>query len=372
MTLENIRPDEIQNLDFFDSGDHYFKEVCQTIDQAISDIYFEVYIFNMDRIGQMILNHLAKASRKGVKVFLVVDGIGSFTAIKKLKSYCRSEKIRLKVYRPIPYIGKLIYKLNWFLRNLNKRTHRKIIIIDKMYLFIGSFNIAEIHSETYNSGTLWYDIGFKVKSTELKNLHDVLFAQTKKYAQFLKFQFRKTIFTNFRSSHSVFTRRFSNKLLISKIINSKRRVWLFTPYFIPPQKILKALLAANERHHNVVLILPEKSDHKIVDLASKYLIRKLLRKQIQIYTLKNQFIHAKGVLCDDWFTSGSHNLNHRSLIHDLEIDLMSNNPIFMEKIEIFWKKIFSNSKKCYLNEFESENRIIKIKQTIFYWFRYWL
>lgn len=58
----------------------------------------------------------------------------------------------------------------------------------------------------------------------------------------------------------------------------------------------------------------------------------LLKMGVKIYEYLPSTLHSKTVIIDNWATVGSSNLNHRSLIHDLEVDVTLTDPSSMRSL----------------------------------------
>jgi cardiolipin synthase len=117
-----------------------------------------------------------------------------------------------------------------------------------------------------------------------------------------------------------FFRRLSiRRSILYAISQASRSLEIINPYFLPDPGIVRALRKAVERGVCVQIILPAWTDVPIVDLASKVVQRRLLRRGILLYRWRG-FVHAKAVIVDrTWVSVGSYNFDYRSLLHNLEV-----------------------------------------------------
>ncbi len=171
------------DVKFYFSGDDYFQSIFEKIQLAAYEIRIEMYMFNFDELGKAVLEHLKQARLRGVEVYLLVDGIGSIGFLADLDDYCRKNKIHFKIYHPVPirlrFLQRFSFKLltwkniRWFFimfRKINNRDHRKVILIDQKIAFVGSQNIAKVHSETLSLDKAWRDTGVEVQGPPVKQL----------------------------------------------------------------------------------------------------------------------------------------------------------------------------------------------------------
>ncbi len=357
---------------FIGSGDDYFSMAIAEIEIAKFNITMESYIFECDDIGKRVLKALANASKRNVTVRLMVDGIGSHSQILELRTYCQAHQIQFRVFRALPRILIGYARLTQFIRTANRRNHRKLLIVDKQTAFVGSFNISKLHSQTSSGNLAWKDLAAKVEGPEVIKIWELANAYWNKFRLSLRGRIPKINFTRVRSTHSMAARRSSRNLLIEKIRNSKIQIKILTPYFVPSKKLLKALKTATKTHTNIEIIIPWRSDFIIVDMAARFIIRTLLTRKIKVYRYLPSFLHAKSTTIDDWATMGSHNLNHRSLVHDLELDITLENPEELKALEKYWQKIYSESRLVTQEELNNDSFFFRLLCRFAYWFKNWL
>ncbi len=214
---------------FFD-GDLFFEDVLTEIDRAQELITIEMYLFRYDQLGSKIAERLIQAHRRGVKVQILVDGIGSYDFFLKLHGIFSEEGIKVKLYNPIPFFHPLLGILGVKRRlqvlktriwRLNSRNHRKIITIDSRIMFTGSFNITSLHTRFSETGQ-WKDIGAKVigENVQYALLHFKKIWKLRDYYRFKK-QVRHLLKTKWngipiRLNHNLFLKRFLYLELIKR------------------------------------------------------------------------------------------------------------------------------------------------------------
>jgi cardiolipin synthase len=112
------------------------------------------------------------------------------------------------------------------------------------------------------------------------------------------------------------------EIILGALRSAKRSVLIMTPYFIPDRAILHALRSTVLAGVDVSIYLPEKSDHPIVQGASRAYLPELLEAGVRVVLVPSPFVHSKVMVVDDmWSLIGSANLDPRSFRLNFEFDL---------------------------------------------------
>ncbi len=370
------------------SGDEYFRDLIQAISQAKHEIILESYIFDLDPIGFRVLETLKEAHHRGVKVQILVDGVGSFNWVLGLSEYCTKHDLHFRVYHPLPFRMSFLKKISWrslrrilfLLKKANKRNHRKVVLIDKERAFLGSLNISQVHTKEFMGMKAWRDTGIQVTGGPLGHLRRACLdawvtARMERLhirQRFIRFRSRQRTDDLLRLNSSAPWRYFLLRDLNRRMRLATKRILITNAYFIPRRSVLRSLIRAAQRGVHVGLCLPETNDVLPVRWASRSLYQRLLRAGVHIYEYQPQMMHAKTLIIDDWATVGSHNLNHRSLTHDLEVEAVLNQPEWVEPLVEKWDHDVRKSKAFSLSDLGRLNLLDRMLTRLAYWFRYWL
>lgn len=355
---------EIKEKIFF-SGQEYFTFLLNDIEQAQKSIELEAYIFALDNLGKKILAALTNAAKNGVNVRILVDGAGTPQWGGHVIRSLEKAGGQTRIFHPFPWrlwqwsrsfvrassLSKAIY----LLLKINSRNHRKVCLIDKKIAYIGSFNISRKHLEKEHAGGGWRDTGVCTKYTNLHELAQAFDAAWNHIPiQERIRQIFKHIFTNpiFRVNNTRHRRRILYKDLLNRISTCKQRIWITNAYFVPDNFLLKKLQEAARRGCDVRILLPRVSDVAFMPWASKAFYAKLLKSGVRIFEYLPNILHAKTLILDDWMTIGSSNLNHRSLLHDLEIDVNIRNEESKQLLAEQFLIDLDNSKEICLHNWE--------------------
>ncbi|MGE0632656.1 MAG: phosphatidylserine/phosphatidylglycerophosphate/cardiolipin synthase family protein [Pseudobdellovibrionaceae bacterium] len=367
-------------FDLFYNGDSYFEKLIESINQAQKEILFEVYIFDLDSVGNSVMEALKNAAGRGVRVLLSVDGIGSFYYLEGLAKTAADAGIRFKAYHSLPlkpqffpllFRWKLWAHLSNFFSHVNKRNHRKLIVIDEMHAFVGSRNITQFHSERSMGEKAWRDTSALLEGPEVSLLRDAFLSTWgEKPTHFTKraLASRDVLINSKRK-----TRKKLQKNLLFHIRNAKKRIYITNAYFVPHRSLVRALKkAAANKNIDVCLLLPAISDIQLLLLLSRAFYSGLLKAGVKVFQYEKSVLHAKTMLIDDRASLGSFNFNHRSLIHDLEIVVLNNNPEVVQQFERQWEEDLSYSHLVNAKILADRSFIEKSGAWILYQLRYWL
>ncbi|NTW77441.1 MAG: hypothetical protein HGB33_06660, partial [Syntrophaceae bacterium] len=172
---------EIKETVFADSN-QYFAALMQDMDQAVSYIDLETYIYDLDLLGKEVAEHLAAASRRGVSVRLLVDGVGSFMSGGALARQLNAGGVKVRIFNPLPWnihhwawaVPRLpwLARLQHLLDGIYRRNHRKTCIIDRRIIWVGSFNISQSHLPKEQGGQNWRDTAVRLEGLDTENLQN--------------------------------------------------------------------------------------------------------------------------------------------------------------------------------------------------------
>ena len=323
--LASLPPWETETV--YDSIKTWFTDQIADIDGAQSAINLQMYIFCLDDCGQAFLDALVRAAKRGVKVRVIVDGIGSGDYIEQLRDALHAVGAEFRVYHPLPTqwaSGKLerkTGKLFGFLRRLtfiNKRNHSKLCLIDNQIGWVGSFNITNNYCDELDGDDIWQECGARVTGERIILLQQFFAAVwTGDKRQLKPALFAMHPITNW--GHQLKVIRYLSTA--NTMQNARRRIWIASAYFAPREKILNAITEAAERGVDVRIITPEKSDVKFFPLLTATYYADLIKRNARCFEYKNTMFHSKFMLIDDQVIIGSSNMNHRSSLHDIELDI---------------------------------------------------
>lgn len=369
---------------FFD-GDSYFESVFKDIDEARNYITLEMYIFSDDPLGKKLSEHLIKAQERGVKVQMVVDGIGSYGFFDKLHAEFLKKGILVKIYNPLPlyhpYYGKLtfikkMYVFGARVWRLNRRDHRKIITIDNNIMYTGSFNVTVEHTRLH-SMKAWKDMGIRVTGEQVK-FAVLNFKKIWKLRDYYRFKKQNKDILNFnwrvfplRLNQTLYMKRYFSKNFLQRIQQAERQILLMTPYFIPKRRLIRLLGKAAQRGVDVRILISRHTDIHFFKWLQFFYYSYLIKKGVKVYQYTDSVLHAKNYIIDDFITIGSTNLNHRSFIHDLEVDLAVQDEDNKKKVVEHFLTLTESQHNITTKELEDRPFLDRLLSRLFFLFKYW-
>jgi len=299
------------------SGAAGLEQMSRLIEQARHNIQLQMYIYRDDRTGRRIRERLIAAARRGVRVRVLVDALGSFSLSSDFFAELEAAGGELRVFNPLN------------LRRFSHRNHRKMLVCDRQQAVIGGFNVAdEYDGDGIEKG--WLDLGLLVRG----ELAGALAASFDRF--YVRTEEKPRRFPRWRGTSERRARdsrqgrlllsgpgRGHNPLKASLLRDLGRAgdIGIISPYFLPPWSLRRRLMKRARQGARVRLLLPGLSDVALAWHASRSIYPRLIRAGIDVLEYQPQVLHAKLVIADDTVFVGSANFNTRSLHIDYELML---------------------------------------------------
>ncbi len=349
----------------------FFREVFEIIEKAEKNIFLEIYEFADDDFGRKVFDALKKKAEQGVKVYVIYDSIGSWFSEKGFFEEMENCGINVAEYNP----ARRFYNLRKFFR----RDHRKIIAADFSRACVGGFNLSLDYAPESMGGREWKDCGVLLSGPVCEKISE-LFLQTWRKIKNEDIDPGKSGAAGPGSSYvsvasgsgirNYFSIRRNYKCAIDAAVEE---IFITNAYFLPDRIIYRRLIKAAMRGVSVKIMLPGKTDHPYVRLASWAILPGLIKNGVEIYEWNSKILHSKTAVIDSfWVSLGSHNLDHRSLHYNLELNV----NIYDENLGRQMRESFLNDlKNCQpvtLERCKSRSTAAKFLSRFFYFFRAWL
>jgi len=341
---------EIRGNRFMVLGDEDGKMMLETLLREIrlaqKRIHIETYILKADAIGREIISALAQRARAGVEVRLLLDGVGSLGTPRFLCQPLIKAGGEVAQFNPIlPMQGR--GSANW-------RNHRKIAIFDGQTAVIGGQNISLNYLGYVPSNRRYRDCSFLIDGPAAGALERVFIAdwcqathrEPKEFLEILRHQPQLNGETQIKiiSSGPDCIGDPLWETYIKLIENAEKSITIMTPYFVPDRTLYRLLLNAAQKNIKIKIILPRRSDHRLLDFARRWYLRKLKEAGAQILFYKSGVLHAKLFMVDDeTAVVGSANLDMRSLFFNYEIAACINH---MESVDNIGDFVSSIEREC--------------------------
>ncbi len=305
------------------------------IEQAQSEILLEVYIFASDETGQKFVDLLAKKAAEGVRVYLLYDSFGSLETPDKFFLPIRRAGGRVRIFSPV-----IPWKSQYSWRPFN-RDHRKLLVIDGKYAWLGGLNIAAEYAGVWidpnqprpPSGW-WRDTAIGILGPSVH-----IFRQAFNAAWTYTIRGGRIRRTEYTASNrhgdlgvlaSAPTMNSPLRPRLHQLFDSAAHsIDLTMAYFVPDDPLVEALCRAARRNVKVRLMLPGKSDVAFVITAARSFYANLMDAGVRIYERQQVVLHAKTMVVDQRLSLvGSTNLDYRSIEYNLELSALIRSQAF--------------------------------------------
>lgn len=310
-------------LEIFTDGHAFFSSLLCDIGRAKRHIHIDLYIFEDDALGRLVVDALIDRARQGVEVRVVYDDVGCWNVSHRFFERMREEGIEVRPFLPV--------RFPTFTRKVNYRNHRKIIVIDGTVGYIGGMNIARRYV-TANDGQPWRDtmvriVGGAVYGLQRAFLVDwyfvdrTLISNRRYYPPFHETTTNNCLAQVVTSSPIA---RFPDIMqgYVRLIVSAKRYIYIETPYFLPNDSVLFVLRMAALSGIDVRIVVPWRTDARLVEWAGRPFLHDVISAGVKVYLYRHGFMHSKLIVCDDSVSScGSTNIDFRSFENNFESNI---------------------------------------------------
>jgi cardiolipin synthase len=364
-------------------GVQFFNALEQSFKQAQYYIALETYIFNFEAQSAQIAEALLEASKRGVQVHILVDGVGTPSIPNFWLKKFEEAGVHWIQYLPLGAIG-LLFPSRW------RRLHRKLCVIDGQLAFCGGINILDDFYDP-NHGVLEFarwDFTLQVKGPLVQTIDETMkvlwlrnvaknLVHTKTVngvknawqlmtlanEQLLMAQSKKDKKPSERLllRDNIKNRRRIEQAYLSAFASAKEEILIANAYFLPGKKVRTALLKAVKRGVRVRVLLQGRYEYFMQFYASRAVYLDLLMGGVEIYEYQTSFLHAKVAVVDahlkkSWCTVGSSNLDPLSLLLAREANIeVFNHEISMQIANEIEAAITSSAQQVLLEQFQKRN-----------------
>ncbi|MGN6369568.1 MAG: phospholipase D-like domain-containing protein [Phycisphaerae bacterium] len=372
-----------------------FDSMERDIRNAKSRIWVEVYIFYNDQGATRIAEALKAKAREGLEVRVLYDALGSASTPSAFFNDLIAAGIEVHAFHSF---WESLRRFRPFTL-LNRRNHRKLMIIDDAVGYFGGMNIIDNvedvkqqKEEDRPASSGWRDVHVRLEGPHQSELAES-FDRSWRRAHGEQVPrrpraYRRALHLNGLSNGSTepvpesirffdsgpgFKYSRAARVFTKLIRHAQFQITISMAYFIPTGKTLRALLAARRRGARIRIIVPGKSDVPIVQRATSFLYDKLIRRGFRIYERRQQMLHSKTMIVDGHYTIvGSCNLDPRSLYINLEFLAVIRSRRFAEILRDICKFEIANSERITLARCQQVPRMQRVFNYLAWSLRWWL
>ena len=323
-------------LRLFRNGDAAYPVMLEAIGRARSSIALSSYIFRDDPTGRTFCAALKAAQDRGVAVRVIIDGIGG--------GYFRAAAFRRLRKAGVPAALFMHSGLPWRMPFLNLRTHKKLLILDGREAFTGGLNISQPNRLRTRPDHPIRDTHFHVAGPVVEQLM-LAFSADWAFADggvlegpdwFPDLQpVGDSIARVVLSGPDADVEKIEF-VILQALACARSAVRFVTPYFLPDEVVMNALILASQRGIAVDIVIPRVSDHHFIDWATRAHVAPLIRNGVRIWLDEPPFDHSKAMVVDGaWCFVGSANWDMRSFRLNFELNVEIHDAALAAQLETF-------------------------------------
>jgi cardiolipin synthase len=357
---------EFNKIELLIDGTSTFPAMLEAINKAKSFINMEFYRFESDILGKKFCEALMSKAKEGIKVRIIYDDVGSWSLNNKIIKQMQNEGIEIFPFMPV--------RFPWLTSKINFRNHRKILIVDGIFGYVGGLNIADKYLHGIKGIGNWRDTHLVITGEAVATLNSVFMVDWYFVSDILltddpgHFEFEKIpdrCWIQMASSGPDSDWANIMQVYFSAIATARRSIYISTPYFSPDESILTAMKTASLSGVDVQMILPDKSDSIVAYWNTRSYIDELMEAGIRIYLYNKGFNHSKYILVDNVFASvGSANVDMRSFDLNFEVAALIYDEGFAARLLKVFHNDVSNSILVVPDKWAKRKRIMKYKESL--------
>jgi cardiolipin synthase len=313
--------------------------IVADIDSAKMHVHFETYIWLADCNGLKVKDALVRAARRGVAVRGLADALGSRRFIHS--AHWRDlidSGAELRPALPFGNLFRIVIRGRIDLRN-----HRKSVVIDNRLAWVGSQNFADPEFRIKPRFAPWVDIMTRWEGPVVCDCqflfvsdwmgeggNDIRDCLSERPGEASK---PGQIAAQVIGTGPIFAYDAMPSCFSELIHSAREELVVTTPYFVPDEQLLYALLSAARRGVRLTLVFPKRNDSRFVAGASRSYYSELLKAGARIFEFRPGLLHAKTMVVDGAIALvGSANLDRRSFELNFENNILFADPAFASEI----------------------------------------
>lgn len=331
-------------FDLLVDGRCFFPPMLAAIAGARREVLLEMYLFESGAVATRFIDALTRAAGRGVSVRLLLDDFGARGLSRADRERLVAAGIALAFYNPL--------HLRKRLRNM-LRDHRKLLVVDGELAFVGGAGITDEFDPPGQAEKAWRETMVATRGPVVADWRE-LFRRV--WLHHSKVPLAPAGSAPAPAADGVrgrvvatraLARQEIRRSLYNRARRARRRLWIATAYFVPSRRLRRVLQQADQRGVDVRLLLPGAlTDHPAIRHAGRRFYSDLLRTGVRIFEYQPRFLHAKTVLCDDWVSIGSSNLDRWNLRWNLEANQEVDDAAFAREAQSMFETDFHDSVEC--------------------------
>jgi len=341
-------------------GTATFEALFEAMEDARQYILLEFYIVRSDKVGQRIKAILERKLAQGVEVWFLYDDIGSVLLSRRWLNELSAAGARIASF------GNGNVRRRRF--QINFRNHRKLLVCDGKVGFVGGINLGDEYLGTAMDQEPWRDTHCRIEGPAVTGLQ-LAWLEDWHWASNIRpeLDWHPSFDTGGDQQVLVLptgpadTWETCTLFFLNSINNARTRIWIASPYFVPDFQIMNALQLAALRGVDVRILIPEKSDSRLIRLAAYSYLVQASQAGIGIYRYQPGFMHQKVVLVDDRYAAvGTANLDNRSMRLNFEITAVNTNEEFIRSVDAMLREDLEHCQRMTERDYQDRSILFRL------------
>ncbi len=355
-----LPPSRDNRIEIIDDGIKAYETLFNLIEGAKRSVEIATFILGKDEVGGSLLRLLVKKAEEGVEVRLLLDALGCLRTRGRFVDPLRRAGGQVGIFLPILPLRRR--------SSANLRNHRKMAIADGEKAFVGGMNLAKEYMGPMPYSARWKDVSVLITGGAVDHVRyffwrDWSFATSEGTDAF---DFCPVSFSRGRDGQVIqvvgdgpdANERPLYSGVLAALNRAGKSIWIVTPYFVPDDALSASLMLAARMGCQVHIIIPEKSNHPLVDLAGRSYISDLMRSGVRFYFYQPGMLHAKLFVIDHQIAVvGSANMDIRSFQLNFEIANFLYDEKSVEDVLGAVRRIMSDSREISQEEMGQKGRL---------------
>ncbi len=364
-------------------GPMAYGSMFESMRRARHHIHLETFILDDEEIGEQLADVLIERRRANVEVRMIYDAFGVLKTEEAYFDRLRRHGIRLHKFNPInPFEDPRIWRIN-------RRHHRKILIVDGRVAFTGGMNISNVYSRSSSASVHKVDLDRRWRDTQIRLegpvVHELQHAFAEMWGEvrdepplrggkyFPEASAAGDLPVRVMITGAADRRYDIYRAYLAAFESARSRIWLTQGYFAPDGRFNRSLKAAARRGVDVRLLLPGATDSWITINSSRARYAGLLAEGVRIFERRDALQHAKTAVVDGiWSTVGSTNLDYRSFFHSNEANAVIYGSEFGGRMEALFLRDQEQNQEIVLSDWMQRPLAQRLKEILGRFFDYWL
>ncbi|MHB8903068.1 MAG: cardiolipin synthase [Thermoguttaceae bacterium] len=331
-------------------GEKTFDAIFDAIARAENYVLVQFYILRADGLGQKLKDALIAKATRGVRVYVLYDGMGSLGLPNAYLQELAAAGVETSAFETRS-VG------NRF--RVNFRNHRKIVVVDGKEAFVGGHNVGDEYLGKDPVLSPWRDTHVRIRGPVVLEAQ-VTFVEDWRWATGrvpeLNWIPEKApggdCVALCLPTGPADTLETATLFFLDAINSAEKRIWIVSPYFVPDEQLMSALQLAALRGVEVRVLIPENPDQVLVYLSSFSYLEEAEKAGVKVYRYQPGFLHQKVMLVDDYAaTVGTVNFDNRSMRLNFEVTVMVMDKQFVRQVEAMLDEDFRQSRPVGADEY---------------------